>query len=109
MSKILDGAKGFDTGGLNANLIDGIDSPEFERNLGLPDSNGQVLSSAIDGTRDWITVTTVVNWGEIQGTLSSQNDLWTELQNRYLKSETFSTSEHISISNGVLTIAILIS
>jgi len=97
MSKALDAAKNFEDNGINANLLDQLDSPDFELNLGVPQNDGQVLSSAIDGTRSWITVTTVVNWGDIQGTLSQQTDLQTELDNRYLKTETFSQSEHISI------------
>jgi hypothetical protein len=101
MSKILDGAKSFDQGGLNANTLDNLDSPDFEQNLGLPSQDDQVLSSKIDGTRSWITVDLDINWGDIGGTLSNQNDLWTELQNRYLKSETFSSSEFINFSDGV--------
>ena len=46
-----------------------------ENSLGNPDTDGKVLSSLQDGTRSWITVSTVVNWGDIQGTLSNQTDL----------------------------------
>ncbi len=49
--------------------------------------NGAVLKSTGE-TRNW----GFIFWGEIQGTLSSQPDLWNELQDRYLKSDFIETS-----------------
>ena len=100
MSKILDGAKAFDQGGINANLIDNLDSPDFERNLGLPANDNEVLASLIDGTRKWITVQTTVNWGEIQGTLSNQTDLQNELNLKANTQDVFDKSEYIQSSAG---------
>ena len=98
MSKALEAARNFDQNGINAQTVDQID--EVEPYLGRPNQDDQVLSSKTDGTRSWSTIVTEVNWGDIGGTLSNQTDLQTELDNRYLKSETYSKSEHISLSNG---------
>jgi len=48
-----------------------------EDTLGSPNSDGQILSSSIDGTRSWIDppTNTTLEWGNITGVISNQTDL----------------------------------
>ena len=71
---------------------------DLEKYLGLPGNDGQVLTSLIDGTREWSTISTVVSWGEIQGTLSNRTDLQAELDLKANKTEVFLRSEFIQTS-----------
>jgi len=51
-----------------------------------PIVDGMVLSSQIDGTREWIDLDTQVDWGDIQGDIINQTDLNNELENRVKRS-----------------------
>jgi len=46
-----------------------------ENYLGVPLQDGMVLSSLMDGTRSWVTVTSA-EWGNITGDINNQNDLF---------------------------------
>ena len=100
MSKALQAAKNFEDSGINATLLDQLDSPDFERYLGLPSQDNLFLRSKIDGTREWAQVDTSIEWGEIGGTLSNQTDLQNELNLKANKVDVFDKTEFISVSGG---------
>jgi len=78
-----------------------FDPSTKENSLGNPTSDGQILSSLTDGTRSWIDApSTVVNWGDIQGTLSNQTDLQAELDAKVEKSGDTMTGD-LKIQNSV--------
>jgi len=52
-----------------------------EDNLGNPTADDMVLSSKIDGTRNWINVTSA-EWGNITGNIDNQTDLKTALNGK---------------------------
>ena len=74
-----------------------------ENYLDVPDFNDYVLASDVNGNRYWVENTggiQVVEWGDIQGTLSQQTDLQDALDLKSDKTEVFLQTQFQDESDG---------